>query len=62
MKKEDKIWTDLERYIKIIYDEIREKKPDKVTIDFFLFKIERRIKILKDYLNEKTNKHPEAQI
>lgn len=62
MKKEDKIWTDLERYIKIISDEIRTSEPDRVTIDFFLFKIERRIKILKDYINEKTNKYPETQI
>jgi len=50
--KEDKIWTDLERYIKIISDEIRTAKPDPITIDFYLFKIERRIKILKDYLDD----------
>jgi hypothetical protein len=54
MKKEDRIWTDLERYIKIIKDEIREDEPDQVTVDFYLFKIERRIKILKDYINEIT--------
>lgn len=53
MKKEDKIWTNLERYIQTIRDEIRTAEPDAVTIDFYLFKIERRIKILKDYLNEK---------
>lgn len=53
MKTPDKIWSDLDRYIKIIYDEIRTSKPDRVTIDFFLFKIERRIKILKDYIHDK---------
>jgi hypothetical protein len=53
--KTDKVWTDLERYIKIIHDEIRTAKPDQVTVDFYLFKIERRIKILKDYLNEKSS-------
>lgn len=54
--KKDKIWTDLERYIKIISDEIRTAKPDRVTIDFYLFKIERRIKILKDYLDDRDSR------
>lgn len=52
MKKPDKIWTDLERYIKTIHDEIRMDVPDRVTIDFYLFKIERRIAILKKYIDE----------
>jgi hypothetical protein len=54
MKK--KIWKDFERYIKIIEDEIREDEPDPVTIDFYLFKIRRRVKILKDYLDAEVHK------
>jgi len=50
--KEDRIWKDLARYIKIISEEIKTAKPDRVAIDFYLFKIERRIKILKDYMND----------
>ena len=49
----DKIWTDLERYIKIISDEIRTAKPDPITVDFYLFKIERRIAILKKYIDDR---------
>ena len=54
--KQDRIWSDLDRYIKIISKEIRTAKPDRVTIDFYLFKIERRIKILKDYIDAETHK------
>lgn len=55
-----KIWSDLERYIKTIQDEIRLAEPNRVIIDFYLFKIERRIKILKDYINEKANNSPKT--
>jgi hypothetical protein len=51
MKKEDKIWKQFDKYIKIIKRLIRQPDPDFVAIDFYLWKIERRIKILKDYLN-----------
>jgi DNA primase len=51
MKKET-IWQEIDRYIKTISDEIRTAKPDRVTVDFYLFKIERRIAILKDYIKE----------
>lgn len=54
------IWTDLERYIKIIREESRTAKPDPVTIEFYLFKIERRIKMLKEPLNEKSNITPKT--
>ena len=54
--KNDRIWRDLARYIKIISEENKTAKPDRVTIDFYLFKIERRIKILKNYMNEKESK------
>ena len=49
MNKINKVYTDIGKYIKIIRDEIRTAKPDQVTVDFYLFKIERRIKTLKDY-------------
>ena len=53
MKKEDRIWGDIQRFIDSIRDEAHSAKPDRVSIDFWLFKIERRIKILKDYIDEK---------
>lgn len=53
MKRKDRIWIDLDRYIRIIRDEIRTADPDAVTVDFYLFKIERRIEILKNYLNDR---------
>ena len=55
MKPINRIYVDLERYIKIIRDEIRSSEPDQITIDFYLFKIERRIKIIKDYIDENIN-------
>ena len=54
--EEDKVWRDLARYIKIISEEIITAKPDRVTIDFYLFKIEGRIKILKYFMNDIKNK------
>jgi hypothetical protein len=51
MKKDDPIWKDLQRFIDSIHDEIRTAEPDRVAVDFWLFKIERRIKILKDYID-----------
>lgn len=42
------IWEQLDRYIGSIRDEIRSDDTDPVSIDFWLFKIERRIKTLKD--------------
>lgn len=53
--KEDKIWKDLQRFIDSIHDEIRVKKPDRVAIDFWLFKIERRVKQLKDYIDDRAS-------
>lgn len=44
---EETIWQELERFTGSIKDEIRSKKPDLISIDFWIFKIERRIKILK---------------
>lgn len=54
MSKNKKFWKQLDRYFSIIEDEIRSgAKPDLITIDFYLWKIKRRVKILKDYINEK---------
>ena len=44
------IWEELDRFIGSIRDEIRSDDPDEVSIDFWLFKIERRIKILRGVL------------
>jgi len=46
------IWQELQRFIDSIRDEIRAEDTDQVSIEFWLFKIERRIKILKDAIEE----------
>jgi hypothetical protein len=51
--KEDRIWKDIQRFIDSIHDEISTAKPDRVAVDFWLFKLERRMKILKDYIDAK---------
>ena len=51
MSKDKVFWEDIQRFIDSISAEIRSDKPDRVAIDFWLFKIERRIKILKDYVD-----------
>ena len=56
MKKpmeEETIWQQLYRFIGSIQDEIKDDKPDLLEIDFWLFKIERRVKILE---KEMTNR------
>ena len=50
---EEDIWQQLDRFIGSIRDEIRDDDPDIVSIDFWLFKIERRVKILRDELSRK---------
>jgi len=50
--KNDVFWDDIQRFIDSISAEIRSDEPDRNAIDFWLFKIERRIKILKDYIDE----------
>ena len=52
MKKET-IWQELDRFINSIKDEIRSKDQDNISIDFWLFKIERRINMLKKETNPK---------
>ncbi|HUX57107.1 MAG TPA: hypothetical protein VMV77_09040 [Bacteroidales bacterium] len=54
----DLFWKQIDGYIKNIRDEARSAKPDFITIDFYLFKLERRVKILKDYINETKNEKP----
>ena len=46
------IWQELQRFIDSIRDEAKSADPDQVSIEFWLFKIERRIKILKDAIEE----------
>ena len=46
------IWQELQRFIDYIRDEAKSADPDQVSIEFWLFKIERRIKILKDAIEE----------
>ena len=53
MSKNKKYWKQLDRYFSIIENEIRSKEPDEITIDFYLWKIKRRVEILKNYVNEK---------
>lgn len=49
---EETIWQELQRFIDSIHDEIRDDNPDDVAIDFWLYKIERRIKILRKYIEK----------
>ena len=44
MEKEETIWEELDRFIDSIRCEIRSDEPDLVSVDFWLFKIERRKK------------------
>ena len=46
------IWEELQRFIGSIQDEIKSENPDPVAIDFWLFKIERRVAILKKHFDE----------
>ena len=46
------IWQELQRFIDSIRDEIKTTDPDRISIDFWLFKIERRIKMLKDVIED----------
>jgi len=54
--KDDTFWKDIQRFIDSIRDEAHSARPDRVSIDFWLFKIERRVKILKDYIDAETHK------
>jgi hypothetical protein len=46
------IWQELQRFIDSIRDEAKTTDPDRISIDFWLFKIERRIKMLKDVIED----------
>jgi len=50
--REETIWQELQRFIDSIRDEIKTTDPDRISIDFWLFKIERRIKMLKDVIED----------
>ena len=42
------IWKELANLIDSIRNEIRCDEPDHIAIDFWLYKIERRIRVLKE--------------
>jgi hypothetical protein len=50
---EETIWQELDRFIGSIKDEIRSDDISRVSIDFWLFKIKRRINILHKSLDER---------
>ena len=50
--KEETIWEELDRFIGSIQDEIRSDDQDNVSIDFWLFKIKRRIDMLQKELTK----------
>ena len=47
---EETFWEQTQRFIDSIQDEIKSPEPDQVAIEFWLFKIERKVNILKEYL------------
>ena len=49
---EEDIWEQLERFTGSIKDEIKSNNPDPVAIDFWLFKIDRRVELLKEHLTK----------
>jgi len=53
--KEETIYEQLDRFIGSIKDEIRSDEPDGVAVDFWLFKIERRINTLKQEIELRDN-------
>jgi hypothetical protein len=46
MSHKETIWEELDRFIGSIEDELRSDNPNPISIDFWLFKIKRRIDIL----------------
>ena len=52
MPKNKKFWKDVQRYIDSIRYEIKSSDPDRTSTDFWLFKIERRFKLLRKYIEK----------
>ena len=50
--KEETIWEELYRFIYSIHDEIISDDMSRVSIDFWLFKIKRRVDILHGALDK----------
>ena len=50
---EEDIWEQTQRFIDSIRDEIKSDDPDQVSIGFWLFKIERKVHMLKEHLQGK---------
>ena len=51
-KVEETIWEELDRFIGSIKDEIRSDDQDNSAIDFWVFKIKRRVDILHSALDK----------
>ncbi|HDY67495.1 hypothetical protein LCGC14_3057300 [marine sediment metagenome] len=47
---EEDIWEQAQRFMDSIRDEIKSENPDQVSIGFWLFKIERKVHMLKEHL------------
>ena len=53
---QETIFNEMTRFVDSIRAEIRDENQDNIAIDFWLFKLDRRIKILKDYLERMSDK------
>ena len=51
-ENEETIWEELYRFIDSIHDEIRSDDISRVSIDFWVFKIKRRVDILHSALDK----------
>ena len=61
MTKEETIWEEMYRFIGSIQDEIRADDTDMTSIDFWCFKLKRRVKILEDAFNKTNNGKEEIE-
>ena len=51
-ENEETIWEELDRFISSIKDEIKSDNQDNISIDFWLFKIKRRVAVLHSALDK----------
>ena len=51
-EKEETIWEELDRFLGSIRDEIKSDDPDASAIDFWLYKIQRRVILLKEHIEK----------
>ena len=52
MPKNNRFWNDVQRYIDSLKTEIKSCNPDRITMTFWLFKIERRFELLREYIEK----------